>query len=165
MGYTIGTPSNNEASICLFECGMYGLWSYVMENKDDIYRNQLEFFRRGVENEDHRAEMESWYVDISNNVLEPDTWRVPYEENGNYFPEYYVIPVDAESQRDPADAYEMAEFLLHNGIKVIQTHQGQRDRRRNLQSGQPGGGYVSGQAQLRKCCSLKRRGRLGLWVP
>ncbi|MDB7818231.1 S-layer homology domain-containing protein [Intestinimonas butyriciproducens] len=118
MGYTIETPSNNEASTRLFECGMYGLWDYVMENKDDIYRNQLEFFRRGVENEDHRADMESWYVDISNNVLASDTWRVPYAETDNYFPEYYVIPVDAQSQRDPADAYEMAEFLIHNGVNV-----------------------------------------------
>ena len=39
----------------------------------------------------------------------------PYEENDNYFPEYYVIPVDAASQRDPADAYAMAVVLLRSG--------------------------------------------------
>ena len=91
MGYTIETPYNNQASSKLFEYGMYGLVDYVMENKDDIYSNQLEFFRRGINNEDHREDMESWYVDISNKVLESDTWRVPYAGNDNYFPEYLSL--------------------------------------------------------------------------
>lgn len=118
MGYTIETPTNNEACTRLLECGMYGLLAYAMEYKDDIYMNQLEFFRRGVENEDHRAEMESWYVDVSNNTLDPDTWRIPYEGNGKYFPEYYIIPVDAAGQRDTADAWAMGEFLTRNGVDV-----------------------------------------------
>ena len=118
LGYTIETPYNNEASTDLFEYGVYGLIDYVMEHKDDIYHNQLEFFRRGIENEDHRDSMEKWYVDVNNKQLQSDTWRVPYEENDNYFPEYYVIPVDAASQRDPADAYAMGRFLLRNGVRV-----------------------------------------------
>lgn len=118
MGYTIEIPCTSEASTRVLEYGLYGLIDYVMEYKDDIYMNQLEFFRRGVENEDHRAEMEPWYVDMSNNTLESGTWRVPYEENGKYFPEYYVIPVDAESQRDTADAWEMGDFLTRNGVQV-----------------------------------------------
>ena len=87
LGYTIETPYNNEASTDLFEYGVYGLIDYVMEHKDDIYHNQLEFFRRGIENEDHRDRMEKWYVDVNNKQLQSDTWRVPYEENDNYFPE------------------------------------------------------------------------------
>ena len=118
LGYTMETPYNNEASTDLFEYGVYGLIDYVMEHKDDIYHNQLEFFRRGIENEDHRDSMEKWYVDVNNKQLQSDTWRVPYEENDNYFPEYYVIPVDAASQRDPADAYAMGRFLLRNGVRV-----------------------------------------------
>ena len=116
MGYTIETPYSNQASTDLFRYGLYGLIDYVQENKADIYRNQLEFFRRGIENEDHRADMEKWYVDVNNNQLAEDTWRVPYAQTGNYFPEYYVIPVDAASQRDVADAYEMGQFLLRNGV-------------------------------------------------
>ena len=118
LGYTVETPYNNQASTDLFEYGIYGLIDYVIENKDDIYNNQLEFFRRGIENEDHRDDMEKWYVDVNNNKLDSDTWRVPYAGNDNYFPEYYVIPVDSASQRDIADAYEMGEFLLRNGVKV-----------------------------------------------
>ena len=118
MGFTIETPSGGESSVRLLECGAYGLWQFLSDCKDTCYKAQLEFFRRGINNEDHREEMEPWYVDMSNQQLDPDTWRVPYEGNNKYFPEYYVMPVDAESQRDPADAYEMAEFLMRNGVKV-----------------------------------------------
>ena len=76
LGYTIETPYNNEASTDLFEYGVYGLIDYVMEHKDDIYHNQLEFFHRGIENEDHRDSMEKWYVDVNNKQLQSDTWRV-----------------------------------------------------------------------------------------
>ena len=110
LGYTIETPYNNEASTDLFEYGVYGLIDYVMEHVDLTSTNQLEFFLRGIENEDHRDSMEKWYVDVNNKQLQSDTWRVPYEENDNYFPEYYVIPVDAASQRDPADA--LGPFLM-----------------------------------------------------
>ncbi len=120
MGYTFELPADNEASMRLFESGTIGMWDYVMENKDDIYAKQLEFFRRGVENEDHRAEMEPWYVDQQNNTLAADTWRKPFAETDNFFPEYWVIPTVAEHQRDPADAYEMARFLLRNGVQVSQ---------------------------------------------
>ncbi len=71
-----------------------------------------------MNNEDHRDKMEQWYVDMSNQTLTEDTWRVPYAGNGKYFPEYYVLPVDAAAQRDPADAYAMAEFLIRNGVQV-----------------------------------------------
>ena len=118
MGFTIETPSGGESSVRLLESGAYGLWQFLSDCKDTCYKAQLEFFRRGINNEDHRAEMESWYVDMSNQQLPSDTWRVPYEGNDKYFPEYYVLPVDAASQRDPADAYEMAEFLMRNGVKV-----------------------------------------------
>ena len=118
MGFTIETPSGGESSVRLLESGMYGLWQFLADCKDTCYKDQLEFFRRAINNEDHRDKMESWYVDMSNETLPSDAWRVPYPGNNKYFPEYYVIPVDADSQRDIADAYEMAEFLMRNGVKV-----------------------------------------------
>ena len=118
LGFTIETPSGGESAVRLLESGAYGLWQFLSDCKDTCYKDQLEFFRRGINNEDHSEEMEPWYVDMSNQQLESDTWRVPYEGNGKYFPEYYVLPVDADSQRDPADAYAMAEFLMRNGVKV-----------------------------------------------
>ena len=118
LGYTIETPDNTEASTRLLECGMYGLLDFAMDNKESIYTNQLEFFQRGVENRDERDAMDEWYVDINNHQLAADTWRVPYPETDNFFPEYYVLPVDAAAQRDPADVYALAEFLMRNDVEV-----------------------------------------------
>lgn len=118
LGYTIETPYCTEAAGDLLVCGTYGLLQYVMQNKEDIYLNQLEFFRRGIQNIDAQTEMDEWYVDVHNNELDEGTWRVRYEENENYFPEYYVIPVDAGSQRDPADAYTMGQYLIDNGVRI-----------------------------------------------
>ncbi|MEG2420894.1 MAG: M28 family peptidase, partial [Oscillospiraceae bacterium] len=125
MGFTIETPSNNESSTNLLECGLYGLLEYVMSNKQAIYTNQLEFFKRGLENNDisnstnaaTAEKMNKWYVDINNKELPKGTWRKP-GANGNYFPEYWVLPVAAAAQRDPADAYEMGRFLIRNGVNV-----------------------------------------------
>lgn len=35
-------------------------------------------------------------------------------ENENFFPEYYVIPVDNDLQKNPLAAYEMAEYFIKN---------------------------------------------------
>lgn len=118
LGYTIETPYSNLGSTDLLEYGMYGLTDYLANNKADIYNNQLEFFARGIENYDEEG-IRDYYVDIEDKKLEnPDIWRPRYEENNSFFPEYWVIPVDAENQRNPAAAYDMEEFLLHNDIKV-----------------------------------------------
>ena len=72
-----------------------------MEHKDDIYHNQLEFFRRGIENEDHRDSMKKWYVDVNNKQLQSDTWASPTRRTTIISPKYYVIPVDAASSAIP----------------------------------------------------------------
>ena len=50
-----------------------------------------------------------------------------FEENGKFFCEYWVIPVDGASQRNVGAAYDMAEFLVRNHIQVSKltaTYQG-----------------------------------------
>ena len=39
------------------------------------------------------------------------------DEYGKFYPEYYVIPTDADSQRDIADAYFM-RYFIRNGVRV-----------------------------------------------
>lgn len=120
LGYTIETPYSNLGSTDLLEYGLYGLTDYMSENKASIYDNQLEFFARGVENYDEES-IRDYYVDIQDQKLaDPNIWRPRHEENDNFFPEYWVIPVDAESQRNPAAAHDMKEFLLRNDVKVEQ---------------------------------------------
>ncbi|MDE8197664.1 hypothetical protein PT113_09300, partial [Erysipelothrix rhusiopathiae] len=41
-----------------------------------------------------------------------------YEENNNFFPEYYVIPMEPSMQKNLHAATEMMEYLLRNDVKV-----------------------------------------------
>lgn len=118
FGYTIETPYGNEASTDLFVYGVYGITDLFTAHKQDIYMNQLEFFSRGINNVDS-MEVRKFYTDFHDNVLEdPNAWRTKYKENNNFFPEYYVLPIDSKMQRDPADVYEMVDYLIGNGVKV-----------------------------------------------
>ena len=86
----------------------------MAENKNDLYLNQLEFFRRALNNEES-PETEKWFVTQDNQVEENFREK---DEYGKFYPEYYVIPTDAASQRDIADAYFMQEYFIRNGVQV-----------------------------------------------
>ena len=49
---TVECGENNEASVTMGKYGLIGHTAYVAENKDDLYLNQLEFFRRALNNEE-----------------------------------------------------------------------------------------------------------------
>ena len=164
MGYTIETPYNNQASSKLFEYGMYGLVDYVMENKDDIYSNQLEFFRRGINNEDHREDMESWYVDISNKVLESGTWR-PLRGQRQLLPEYYVPPWTPPLSGTSPMPTRWASSCFYNSVKVSKLNEDTKVGRRHLQGRQSDRGYVSGQAHYANAVLWEGAGRLRLRLP
>ena len=112
IGYTVECGENNEASVTMGKYGLIGHTAYVAENKDDLYLNQLEFFRRALNNEES-PETEKWFVTQDNQV--EANFREK-DEYGKFYPEYYVIPTDADSQRDIADAYFMQEY--RNGVQV-----------------------------------------------
>ncbi|MDR1136209.1 MAG: S-layer homology domain-containing protein [Clostridiales Family XIII bacterium] len=125
FGYTIETPYSNQASTDLLEYGLYGLVTFVSDNKDEIFDGQLEFFKRGIENVDVSTEegnkLESYYVDLGDKLLEDDQWRPKYTgegETGKFFPEYYIIPVDKDAQRNPAAAAEIEHFLYRNDVRI-----------------------------------------------
>lgn len=114
IGYTVECGENNEASVTMGKYGLIGHTAYVAENKDDLYLNQLEFFRRALNNEES-PETEKWFVTQDNQVEENFREK---DEYGKFYPEYYVIPTDAASQRDIADAYFMQEYFIRNGVQV-----------------------------------------------
>ncbi len=114
IGYTVECGENNEASVTMGKYGLIGHTAYVAENKDDLYLNQLEFFSRALNNEESE-ETEKWFVTQDNQV---DTSFREKDEYGKFYPEYYVIPTDADSQRDIADAYFMQEYFIRNGVLV-----------------------------------------------
>lgn len=116
IAYTVEVPGANEDGTKALEYGMLGHTQFMADNKETCLLNLIEGFKRGVENEDPDS-VRDWYVDAYDNVgAEADVYRPRSEENNNFFPEYYVIPVDVENQRNLAAAYEMEEFLIRNGV-------------------------------------------------
>ncbi|MHC1722102.1 MAG: S-layer homology domain-containing protein [Aminipila sp.] len=112
-GYTIECPELNSDSVALFENGFYGISEFVKEHKKDMYLNQMEYFKRGVNNEESEA-TDSWFVDQNNNVV--NNYRD--KTNGKFYPEYWVIPTDIENQRNIASAYDLKKYFDLNGVVV-----------------------------------------------
>ncbi|MDR2665622.1 MAG: hypothetical protein LBC21_05030, partial [Oscillospiraceae bacterium] len=118
VAFTIEVPAANQAGTTSLEYGLINHAKFVMENKAAFYENQLTGWSRGANNIDEPS-IADWYVDMHDNPgAEKDVYRPKYSGNGNFFPECYIIPLDPESQHNPAAAYDMQEFLLRNGVRV-----------------------------------------------
>ena len=116
IAYTIECPIGDEETTKASEYGLINQAKYIADNKDSLFINQLQVYSRGINNIDADS-VRDWYVDVDDNIgAEADIFRARYKENGKFFPEYYVIPVDAESQQDTQSAYEMAEWMVRNGV-------------------------------------------------
>ncbi|WP_028263648.1 M14 family metallopeptidase [Atopobium fossor] len=118
--YTVEAPSANVDALYALEYGFIGNADFIAANKDRMFINQLERFRRGIENIDADT-IRPYYVN-QNDVAgaEADIFRPQNNENHNFFPEYYVIPMDAQNQQDRAAASKTVALLLHNGVKINQ---------------------------------------------
>src|ERR687892_1901176 len=93
----------------------YSSADFWLQHRADILHDQLEIFRRGVEDEAR--------VNCCDDPLVAD--RGFDEANHNWtveYPEAYVIPFDGASstdaQRSDAEANRMAQWLMDNGIEV-----------------------------------------------
>jgi len=118
VAFTIEVPQTNQQAVKSLEYGLIHHLSYVMENKASFYQNQLTGWVRGMNNIDEPA-IGDWYVDMNDNTgAEKDIYRPKYAGNNNFFPECYIIPLDAENQSNLAAAYDMQAFLLRNGVRV-----------------------------------------------
>ncbi|MGG7620335.1 M14 family metallopeptidase [Bacillus coreaensis] len=115
LGHTIETPALSQNGYdAMYGTGL-GATLYVTENKDELYKNQLEIFKRGVNGEDNRA-VDEYFVNANGESI----GRVR-GDNENFFPEYYVIPADVAGQKNTLEATKMIDYLLRNGVKVEQT--------------------------------------------
>lgn len=117
ISFTIEVPQGNEDANTALESGLISEANYCAEHAQELLLNQLEVYRRGVKGEDADS-VRPYYVDRHDTPgAEADDFRPRYEENNNFFPEYYVIPVDSK-QQDLKSAFEMQEHLMRNGVKV-----------------------------------------------
>lgn len=114
LGHTIETPALSQNGYDAMYATGLGATLYVTENKDELYKNQLEIFKRGVNGEDNRA-VDEYFVNAAGQSIGRTR-----DGNSNFFPEYYVIPVDEKVQKNPLEATKMVDYLLRNGVEVEQ---------------------------------------------
>lgn len=115
LGHTIEVPELNEDSLDAFYFATLGAANYVIDNKEKLFLNQLEVFKRGLSNEDNRA-VDEYLINAKYESI-----GRPRKGNDNFFPEYYVLPVDKGLQKNELETYKMVQYLLRNNVKVEQT--------------------------------------------
>ena len=116
--YTVEAPYGTADAVDALRYGFIGNADFVVQNKDRMFNNQLERFRH----------IRPYYVSQKDEKgAEADTFRprdskdVNGKTNGNFFPEYYVIPMDADQQNNRSAAAKTVDFLIHNGVEVKET--------------------------------------------
>lgn len=112
MGHTLEIPELNEESAKALYYSAAAATNYVMGKKEELFLNQLKIYERGVDNIDDHA-VDQYLVSAKNEKI-----GRPRQDNQNFFPEYYVLPIDKGLQKNALEAYRMTEYLLHNGVKV-----------------------------------------------
>ena len=115
LGHTIEVPTLSQDGYNALVGSGLGAANYVHDNKDQLYKEQLEIFKRGVDGEDNRA-VDEYYVNAAGEVIGRDRG-----DNENFFPDYYVIPTDDKNQKNALEAYNMADYLIRNGVEVEKT--------------------------------------------
>ncbi len=118
VAYTVELPAYSEATRTAASYGLAGLTTYVAENKAAYFADQLSIYARGAGNLNSDEKVAPWFVDAADTVgAEAELFRPAREGNGQFFPECYIIPVDA-TQTNLQAAYDMAEWLTRNDVKV-----------------------------------------------
>ena len=103
----------------------YGLMTqamYIQENKIDMLTIQAKLFSRGVNNTNSNELVGPWYVDQYDQAgKQADLMRPVYNgegQNGNFYPECYIIPMDSVNQKNLYDAAAEMKYLTRNDVKV-----------------------------------------------
>lgn len=117
--FTVELPYGSQNAVTAIKYGCIGNADFVSQNKKTFYENQLEFFRRGVENANSDQLIDKYYVDQNDTEgADAQEFRKEYKGNGNFFPEYYVIPMDASVQKNTKSAEDMVNYLLRNDVRL-----------------------------------------------
>lgn len=103
----------------------YGLMTqamYIQANKITMLENQAKLFSRGVNNTNSNELVASWYVDQYDRPgTQTELMRPVYDgegQNGNFYPECYIIPMDSANQKNLYDAAAEMKYLTRNDVKV-----------------------------------------------
>ncbi len=114
LGHTIEIPEMNQESFNAAIHTGFAAADFAMNNKDMLMLNKLEYYKRGVDKIDSR-EADKAIVDSKNEIKGRQRGT-----NENFFPDYYVIPMGMDSQKNTVSAFDMVAYLERNGVKVKQ---------------------------------------------
>ena len=127
LAYTVELPAYNDDTAAAVCYGSLGLSDYLAQNKLSVLTSQTKIFERGVTNANSDAyEMVGQWLADQNDTegAEISLFRPEFTaegENGNFYPEFYIIPLDAANQSNLDAAYDMMEWLSRNDVKILVT--------------------------------------------
>ena len=122
VAYTVELPAYSESARTAATYGMVGQSDFIAANKAGYFTNQLAIYARCVNNQNSDAAVGPWFADVNDvEGAEAALFRPAYSgegQNGQFFPECYIIPLNADQQVNLQAAYDMIEWLTRNDVKV-----------------------------------------------
>ena len=109
-GHTLETPYRDERGVDAQYAAIWGALKFIVENKNDMLRDQIEIYKRGFNAEPQQPIPEELLAETEYEQYEDLTVQT--------FPAAYVIPAEAPLQKNPHAAADVIDFLIMHGIEV-----------------------------------------------